>query len=114
VQHWWNWHHFLAADDRGRLDLSPPHHHPLVESILPDHDDSWYVSLPARARFLISFFLSGLIMMFLAGMLFSVGDPTDQVCSGAFWLLDLGFFFAFAPLFAKSWCVLINLAPVCL
>ncbi len=42
-------------------------------------------------------------MMFLAGMLFSVGDPTNNVCSSAFWLLDLGFFFAFGPLFAKAW-----------
>jgi hypothetical protein len=45
----------------------------------------------------------GLIMMFLSGMLFSIGEPTDSICGGAFWLLDLGFYFAFAPLFAKSW-----------
>ena len=45
----------------------------------------------------------GLAMLFLSGIFFSYANPTDESCGAAFWLLDLGFYLTFAPLFAKSW-----------
>jgi heme/copper-type cytochrome/quinol oxidase subunit 4 len=47
--------------------------------------------------------VGGLLMLFLSGTLLAQTDPTDDTCAGGWWMLNMGFFFTFGPLFAKTW-----------
>jgi hypothetical protein len=45
----------------------------------------------------------GLLMLFISGALLARDEPTNATCAGGWWILNIGFYMTFGPLFAKSW-----------
>lgn len=47
--------------------------------------------------------ITGLACLFISGGLLARDAPTNSTCSSGWWMLNVGFFMAFGPLFAKTW-----------
>jgi hypothetical protein len=45
----------------------------------------------------------GLLMLFISASLLGRDEPTNASCSSGWWMVNVGFYMTFGPLFAKSW-----------
>jgi hypothetical protein len=45
----------------------------------------------------------GMLMLFVSGTLLARDEPTQTLCTGGWWMVNIGFYLTFGPLFAKSW-----------
>jgi ABC-type phosphate transport system substrate-binding protein len=45
----------------------------------------------------------GMLFLFISGALLTQNDPSNHTCESGWWLLNVGFFLTFSPLFAKTW-----------
>jgi heme/copper-type cytochrome/quinol oxidase subunit 4 len=57
----------------------------------------------------------GMLLLFMSGSLLARDEPTDTLCTGGWWMANIGFYLTFGPLFAKSWyhCASTSAGRVC-